>query len=134
MSNFVKKNLALATYHEAMIWYWWYLHTWLISILWWSWPKVKVTSSKDKIKYQWKKTYFDYIDERQDQNVICDNNGSDLYLIIIIIVELIKRNITATRAVWVRFTIYYYRDRPVHSRANFNPPGAYKRAAISTAT
>ena len=50
-------------------------------------------------------------------------------LIIIVVVELIKRNITATGAVSVRYTTYYYRDRPVHSRANFN-----KRAAISAAT
>ena len=43
-------------------------------------------------------------------------------IIIIIIVELIKRSITATRAVSLRFTTYYYRDRPVHSRASFDPP------------
>ena len=47
---------------------------------------------------------------------------------IIIIVELIQRNITATRAVSVRFTTYYYRDRPVHSRANFNPLGGIQES------
>jgi len=55
--------------------------------------------------------------------------------IIIILVELIKRNITATRAVSVQFTTYHYPDRPVHSRANFNPPWGHTRELlVSTAT
>ena len=40
------KELVSTLYHESMIGYWWYLHTWLISIWSWSWPKVKITRSK----------------------------------------------------------------------------------------
>ena len=49
-----------------------------------------------------------------------------LTMIIIIIVELIQRNVTATRAVSMRFTTYYYWDRPVHSRA----PGGHTRELL----
>ena len=58
----VCKEMVLTIYHEPMIWYWWYLPTWLISMRCWSWPKVKVTKLKVKVKYaiSWK-TCFDYI-------------------------------------------------------------------------
>ena len=57
------------------------------------------------------------------------------FIFMIKIDELTQHNITATRAVSVRFTTYYYPDRPVHSRANFNPPGCiqescYKRCNL----
>ena len=36
--------------HEWMIGFWWYLHIWLVLMRCWSWPKVKVTRSKVKVK------------------------------------------------------------------------------------
>ena len=57
--------------HEWMIGFWWYLHIWLVLMRCWSWPKVKVTRSKVKVKSTilWK-IYFDYKPWLDDRNMM----------------------------------------------------------------
>jgi len=61
------RQVFFAYNHEWMIGYWWYLHTLMILIRCWSWPKVKVTRSRVKFKYAilYKKV-IDYISSTND--------------------------------------------------------------------
>ena len=49
--TFVEKNI-LTVYHEPMIGYWWYSHTWLITIKFWSLRKFEVTSQSSRSNMQ----------------------------------------------------------------------------------
>ena len=49
--GWVRIELFSPINHERMIGFWWYLDIWLIFTRQKSWPKVKVTRSKVKVKY-----------------------------------------------------------------------------------
>ena len=89
--------MSYLIYHVLMLWYWWYLHTWLISIRCWSWPKIKVTRSKIKVKYAF---YFGLTISQRLPLFPCQRTGQQLKIQIITTREVIASISLKKKETW----------------------------------